>query len=178
MASPLRRPLPTPPSAEGRSSRDQQIGPLSADMHQSSPYLSHYAYPPSPSSPRPHDVYDEPPTTTLPGGTVLHQGFYDLLAMIPTPSPSRLLWGESWNQQPVVAGPRYEDLSLKPNVGMSTSTPPLSTPVLSKKGSKDMVSKPTRFVCVYCTPALSLCHLTLLPFTLFTLRMRIMRKLS
>ena len=74
--------------------------------------------------------------------------------MIPTPSPSRLLWGAGWNQQPVVAGPRYEDHS-----------PQISTPAASKKGrgiSKDMVSKLTGFVCVYCCGrALSVHSLTL-----------------
>jgi protein-serine/threonine kinase len=82
---------------------------------------------------------------------MLHQGFYDLLAMIPTPSPSRLFWGAGWNQQPVVAGPRYEDISPRTDVGVGIPTPPISTPVPFKKGrriSKDMVSKPTGFVCV------------------------------
>ena len=100
-------------------------------------------------------MYDaDPPATTLPGGTLLHQGFYDLLSMIPTPSPSRLLWG---NQEPVVvAGPRYEDLppsrgNLVHNVHPPVIVPPVSPPYSSKKGrriSKDMVSAPTGFVCV------------------------------
>src|ERR1700728_1991251 len=99
MASPLRRPLPEPPFTAGRSPHDQRFEPLAADMHESNHYLSpnvYHSFVPSP------DVNDEPPTTTLPGGTLLHQGFYDLLAMIPTPSPSRLLWGAGWNKQPVV----------------------------------------------------------------------------
>src|SRR5882672_3657410 len=144
MASPLRRPLPTPPPTIPQVQR-------LADIHGSSPYLSHYAYPPT----CPPDVYDESPTTTLPGGTLLHQGFYDLLAMIPTPSPSRLLWG--WNQQPVVAGPRYENIPEINVGGVSTPTSPISSPVPLKKGrriSKDMVSKPTGFVCVYYDTAL------------------------
>ena len=40
---------------------------------------------------QPQEFYEEP-TTSVPTGTFLHKGFYDLLAIIPTPSPSRLLW--------------------------------------------------------------------------------------
>jgi hypothetical protein len=151
MASPLRRPLPTPPSTAGRSPEGRRFGPPSADMRESSPYFSQYAYPQFGPGTR-LDVSDEPPTTTSPGRTLLHQGFYDLLAMIPTPSLSRLFWGAAWNQQPVVAGPRYEDQSPRTYVGMSTPTPLISTTVSPKKSrriSKDMVSKPTGFVCVY-----------------------------
>lgn len=171
MTSPL-RPLPTPTSAGG--GRNQLFGPLAADMHESSPYL-----PFTPTGPRPSqvDVRDEPPTTTLPGGTLLHQGFYDLLAMIPTPSPSRLLWGASWNQQAVVAGPRYEDLSPRTDVGANIPPPPLPTSRFPKKGrriSKDMVSKPTGFMCVY--RSLFVLSLTLLPVTLFTLQMQTRQK--
>jgi protein-serine/threonine kinase len=142
MASPLHRPLPTLPTAV-RSLQHQRTGPLSTGMQSSHPY------------PRLHDLQDELPTTTLPGGTMLHQGFYDLLAMIPTPSPSRLFWGAGWSQQPVAAGPRYEDMSPRTNVGVS-----IPTPVPFKKGrriSKDMVSKPTGFVCVT-TIRCSLCN--------------------
>ncbi|TFK68671.1 kinase-like protein [Pluteus cervinus] len=86
---------------------------------------------------------DAAPKTTLRGGTLLHKGFYDLLAMIPTPSPSRLLWGPPAEPEPdaVVAGPRYEDLPA--------SQPLSARPVPPKKGrriSKDMVSRPTGFV--------------------------------
>jgi protein-serine/threonine kinase len=113
-----------------------------------SPYLPKFA--PSQS---PFEINDEPPTTTLRGGTLLHQGFYDLLSMIPTPSPSRFPLF-SWRQpeQPVVAGPRYEDL-LPVNVGIDTIVPsgsfPVSPAILkkSKRISKDMVSKPTGFMC-------------------------------
>jgi protein-serine/threonine kinase len=147
MTSPSRRPLPTPPSTAGRSPQHQPFGLLPVDMHEFTPYFSPYAHLSLAPSPQPPDVNDETPTTTLPGGTLLHQGFYDLLAMIPTPSPSRLLWG-GWNEQPVVAGPRYEDLPPRTN---TIPHSPISTPLPSKKGrriSKDMVSKPTGFVCV------------------------------
>ncbi|KAJ8581448.1 hypothetical protein M405DRAFT_832424 [Rhizopogon salebrosus TDB-379] len=39
----------------------------------------------------------------LPAGTFLHKGFYDLLAMIPTPSPSRFLWGAGRSTRPTPA---------------------------------------------------------------------------
>ncbi|KAJ7594009.1 kinase-like domain-containing protein [Mycena floridula] len=111
----------------------------------SNPYYSPYSYP--------TDAYDEPPTT-LPGGTLLHKGFYDLLAMIPTPSPSRLLWGSQQQQgrpEPVVAGPRYEDqIPEPPRKSKYPASPPPVIPVTTpKKGrriSKDMVSRPTGFV--------------------------------
>ncbi|KAG6903070.1 hypothetical protein C0995_006257 [Termitomyces sp. Mi166 len=89
--------------------------------------------------------YDEP-ISSVPVGTFLHKGFYDLLAMIPTPSPSRLLWGTSkptsTAPDPIVAGPRYEDIGPGPTKAASPA-------VYTKKGrriSKDMVSKPTGFV--------------------------------
>ncbi len=50
------------------------------------------------------------------------QGLFDLLALIPTPSPSRILWGAGADFPPdVVAGPRYEDLP-------STNAPPSNSP--------------------------------------------------
>ena len=50
---------------------------------------------------------------------MLYHGFYDLSVTIPMPSPSRLFWGAGWSQQPIVAGPRYEDISPRTNVGMA-----------------------------------------------------------
>jgi len=85
----------------------------------------------------------------------LHKGFYDLLALIPTPSPSRFLWGANADPTPdVVAGTRYEDLpdsNRVPPIKLpppSVNLPPIG-PVSPKKGrriSKDMVSKPMGFV--------------------------------
>ena len=131
MASPyIRRPLPTPPPVAGRILQDQGIHGLS-NTH----------------IPRPLVVQsEEPATTTLRGGTLLHQGFYDLISMIPTPSP--LLFG--W--RPLVAGPRYEDISPVV-VGIDTATPTISCPISpiilkkSKRISKDMVSRPSGFMC-------------------------------
>ncbi|KAK1236322.1 hypothetical protein PQX77_000438 [Marasmius sp. AFHP31] len=139
-----RRPLPTPP---GRNSQFPYNYPLGrpSDLYPTNPYYSPYAHP--------DNAYDQPPSSALPAGTLLHKGFYDLLSMIPTPSPSRLLWNSQPPAEPVVAGPRYEH--IPPSHAGPTfkgtpapSSPPLS-PVTPRKGrriSKDMVSKPTGFV--------------------------------
>ena len=117
MASRPSRPLPTPPGP---------VNPLGTPDHDhiyspAHPYripLSRPEYPPGPSFP----VDEERPAATLRGGTLLHKGFYDLLALIPTPSPSRILWGAGADFPPdVVAGPRYEDLP-------STNAPPSNSP--------------------------------------------------
>jgi protein-serine/threonine kinase len=92
------------------------------------------------------------------GGTLLHKGFYDLLALIPTPSPSRILWGTGADPPPdAIAGPRYEDFPESNNAPSVNFAPPVvslpsPSPVSSKKArriSKDMVSKPTGFMCVH-----------------------------
>ncbi|EJD52588.1 kinase-like protein [Auricularia subglabra TFB-10046 SS5] len=98
-----------------------------------------YAYPPF--TPR---AYDPPTQSTLPTGTLLHKGFYDLLALIPgTPTASKLLgWGiPTTAVDPVAAGPRYEDQN-------KAAAPPAvrALPRKPRKISKDMVSKPTGFV--------------------------------
>ena len=158
MASRPSRPLPTPPGL---------VNPLTAsdfnDIYSlSNPYQSPHPHPPygllGPSLP----PRDDPPAATLRGGTLLHKGFYDLLSLIPTPSPSRFLWGASADPAPdVVAGPRYEDLPGSNDApGGKVTLPvvslPSSGPVSPKKGkriSKDMVSKPLGFVyvCDRCT---------------------------
>lgn len=134
MASPTRRPLPTPPRSPIGARPDQDTRSPGVFTF-NNPYFSPYVYPPY--APPPPDFYDDEPTTTsVPAGTFLHKGFYDLLAMIPTPSPSRFIWGNS-PETAAVAGPRYEDQS------------PAAIRAMPKKGrrvSKDMVSKPTGFV--------------------------------
>ena len=123
--------------------------PVSDSYGWSNSYFSPYYYAPFRPSTVQQSVYDaDLPATTLPGGTLLHQGFYDLLSMIPTPSPSRLLWG---NQEPAAA--RYEDLppsrgNLVHNVHPPAIVPPVSPPKKGRRISKDMVSAPTGFVCV------------------------------
>ena len=99
-----------------------------------SPYYTPYAY--SPSAYHPPEFYEEPTTTSVPTGTFLHKGFYDLLAMIPTPSPSRLLWKSTPSPSvEFVAGPRYEDQESKKPM-----------PKKGRRVNKDMVSNPTGFV--------------------------------
>ena len=104
MTSRTSRPLPVPPGP---------VTPLGGPYHDniysvSGPY-HHNLLPRPPYTALP--VEDERPAATLRGGTLLHKSFYDLLALIPMPSPSRLLWGATADPLPnVVAGPRYEDL--------------------------------------------------------------------
>lgn len=131
------RPLPRPPGPPRSYYNDC---PLNNDL-----FASHFAPYPYPAyAPPPHDPGEDAPPM-LPAGTLLHKGFYDLLAMIPTPSPSRLFqWGS--NQPSVIAGPRYEPL------GPPTNAPAIPVPSPLRKNkriSKDMVSKPTGFVCVF-----------------------------
>ncbi|KAJ7902019.1 kinase-like domain-containing protein [Mycena olivaceomarginata] len=127
-----RRPLPTPPTGPRASPYDSYRG--QADIRPdgypfSGPYFAPYSYPQAPQLP-----------TTLPGGTLLHKGFYDLLSMIPTPSPSRLIWGAPAAEEPGLAGPRYEEIR---QVSPLSSPPPVRK---ARRISKDMVSRPTGFV--------------------------------
>ena len=92
-----------------------------------------YAY----SGYQPPEFHGEP-TTSVPAGTFLHKGFYDLLAMIPTPSPSRLIWKAPTSPSDgFVAGPRYEH---------QESNTIKSMPKKGRRVSKDMVSNPTGFM--------------------------------
>ncbi|THH14240.1 hypothetical protein EW146_g6067 [Bondarzewia mesenterica] len=151
MPKPSWRPLPTPPtttpadySFPDDDHRDFHPSPANQayHIHPYPPLLNH----PGTQTP----TYDQPPTT-LRGGTILHKGFYDLLAFIPTPSPSRLLWGAESGPE-AIAGPRYEDLPTGNNAlskppGVANSPP--ANPVSPRRGrriSKDMVSKPMGFV--------------------------------
>ena len=89
------------------------------------------------------DVFGAHGASSIPVGTYLHKGFYDLLAMIPTPSPSRLLWGlpKPPDEEPtVVAGPRYEHIQPPANAAVK------AMPKKARRVSKDLVSKPTGFV--------------------------------
>jgi len=119
--------------------------PHAADMHgHPGPYyIPYHHYPPYQYAPPTPDLYEEPATSSFPVGTILHKGFYDLLSMIPTPSPSRLLWRPSPPPPPPpddpVAGPRYEELDTARIKAM---------PKKGRRVSKDMVSKPTGFVYV------------------------------
>lgn len=158
MASRPSRPLPTPPGP---------VNPLGGPDHShiyslANPYRTPLPRPPYTPLGLSLPVDDEPPTATLRGGTLLHKGFYDLLALIPTPSPSRFLWAAGADPAPdALAGPRYEDLPELNDVPPVKFAPPTVKlpspgPVSPKKGkriSKDMVSKPMGFVyvCDHCT---------------------------
>jgi hypothetical protein len=147
----VHRPLPNLPSSSTLTrQRANQAPPAVDPFSMNNPYFAPYAYPSYAPPPLP-EIPDEPTTSTVPTGTFLHRGFYDLLAMIPTPSPSRLFWGTP-NNEPGVAGPRYEDIKPPPGGAVKAS------PKKGRRISKDMVSKPTGFVCVcYChvVPCLS-----------------------
>ncbi|KAJ2914388.1 hypothetical protein MD484_g6031, partial [Candolleomyces efflorescens] len=137
------RPLPALPDDHITGSPHNQYyrGPVAYGLYPHNypqysqfPHASGYAAPVS-------DVYDSPATSSLPVGTFLHKGFYDLLSMIPTPSPSRLLWGPPKPEpEPIVAGPRYEHIHPPANNAVK------AMPKKGRRVSKDMVSKPTGFV--------------------------------
>ncbi|KAG1862558.1 kinase-like domain-containing protein [Suillus subalutaceus] len=119
--------------------------PLTSDLV---PRVSYYRPAAWPAATPTYDDYEETPPTILPAGTFLHKGFYDLLAMIPTPSQSRFLWGGGGsNQVPptdgeiISAGPRHEDINPKPR-----HTPGSSPLKKGRRVSKAMVSRPTGFV--------------------------------
>ncbi|KAJ7163584.1 kinase-like protein [Mycena crocata] len=119
------RPLPTPPTRGPRYDDERQN-----HDYDGYPFAGQYSYP--------------TPQTILPGGTMLHKGFIDILSMIPTPSASRLLWGSPVAEEPGLAGPRYEE--IKP---AARQLSPPSSPAPARKTrriSKDMVSRPTGFV--------------------------------
>lgn len=164
-----RRPLPTLPANHpaNPTTRPNQYRP--EDIYSlENPYFSPYPHPPV--SLHPPDIYDAP-ATILPGGTLLHKGFYDLLAMIPTPSPSRLIWGAPAPEL-ALAGPRYEDTNPAYRAA-PVSSPPVS-PVHAKKGrriSKDMVSKPTGFVYVIPSSTRTTSHVAFWSATLSMHRM-------
>ena len=165
------RPLPTPPTMPGEGYWRNDYLDL-----RNEPGLPQYPFQPyQPYGVTPTTPFSDHPTT-LRGGTILHRGFYDLLALIPsTPSPSRFFWPARAPQEPEpVAGPRYEEIPSPPNpppVGAPSSPPP---PL--RKGrriSKDMVSKPTGFVYVLARFLLIRPHPLSLTATSYTHPMRI-----
>ena len=150
-----RRPLPTPPVvAQDRANvYGIQSGPVGlANSYLYSSFISPFPNPPLPRD-IPLDEGERP--SVLRGGTLLHKGFYDLLALIPsTPSPSRFLWRTP--NDDLVAGARYEDIPPSPSravPGPQKALPSTSPTTVSparnlklRRISKDMVSKPTGFV--------------------------------
>ena len=158
MAKP-RRPLPSPPQVNYEYSMIHEIHDLPSGLPGSYPshqYIAPFPYPPSFQQNTTHQVEEHTERTALTGGTLLHKGFYDLLALLPsTPSPSRLFWRGGQDAEPVVAGPRYEDILPDdiPSRGIpavSVASNPVSSPrnLKARRISKDMVSKPMGFMCV------------------------------
>lgn len=118
----------------------------SADVYAPSiPYFSGRSYLEYPYRDQPAQ---EQGGSSLLGGTLLHKGFYDLLALIPTTATaSRLLWGPARDEP--VAGPRYE--SIAPQPSPTPGAPVQNTvtngpPRRGRRISKEMVSKPMNFV--------------------------------
>ncbi|KAG8925338.1 hypothetical protein FRC00_004085 [Tulasnella sp. 408] len=95
-----------------------------------------------------------------PGGTILHKGFYDLLALsTPVVETVSRFWTGAINpyrEEPLVASPPYEQIPAGApprvaNVPVGQLPPPTVSPTSTptKKGrrvSKDMIGKPTGFV--------------------------------
>ena len=141
------RPLPAPPTMPGEGYwRNDYLDPRNEPGSPYYPFRPYQSYGVTPTAP----FSDHP--TTLRGGTILHKGFYDLLALIPsTPSPSRFFWPTRTPQDPEpVAGPRYEEIPSSPPRSPPVQAPSSPPPPLRKgrRISKDMVSKPTGFVYV------------------------------
>ena len=161
-----RRPLPTPPVALPRA--DWESSHTLTGLPGGHPDLYAYGSPCAIPAPYPYYADFSPtppvspqydaPSSTLRGGTLLHKGFYDLLAFIPSSaSPSRLLWPRSQNQaaEGLISGPRYEEIpsNERPKPLSPPTSPVSSSPrnLKARRISKDMVSKPTGFVYVHCT---------------------------
>ncbi|KAG9220736.1 hypothetical protein CCMSSC00406_0003835 [Pleurotus cornucopiae] len=145
-----RRPLPALPTTRAEYYYDLPRSP--AMYSATNPYFNSQV-PYSPFSDHGAPDLREEPTSSVPVGTMLHKGFYDLLAMIQTPSPSRLLWGPpAPPSEPIVAGPRYEQIPAGIPPEIKPVAPAISanvSPTGLRKGrriSKDMVSHPTGFI--------------------------------
>lgn len=145
------RPLPaTPDLAVGQQLFNTNyydgVPKSSADIYAASaPYLPPAPYPQYAVQSSP--VREDEPAS-LPGGTLLHKGFYDLLAL----TASRLLWGQQQQKnEELVAGPRYEHVSPQSPARrgpgpLPTAVSPNASPRKGRRLSKDMVSKPMNFV--------------------------------
>jgi protein-serine/threonine kinase len=157
MAYAARRPLPPPPMDINGVYEYAGLprSPVSsADMYSASSPYSATPFPFFPFSSRP--VADEaysPTRSILAGGTLLHKGFYDLLALA---TPSRLFAAASPSK--LAAGPRYEQIypgsppaivpsALDAKGVVKSPAPGAVTPLVkNRRISKDMVSSPTGFV--------------------------------
>lgn len=154
MAALPRRPLPVPPASTQYKNvqyrYDTPIDDIQEDSFIGSPFSSPNPYP----SFMPQRILDYGNNTSaLRGGTLLHKGFYDLLALIPsTPSASRFFW-PTGEDPDLIAGPRYETIPNNPppapsptSMPPATSVPSHSKNLKARRISKEMVSKPTEFM--------------------------------
>lgn len=98
-------------------------------------------------------LLDERGASAFPGGTILHKGFYDLLALsAPVVQSVSRFWNvtAAKTESSLVAGPQYERLepATPPrltNVPASSAPTSPVTPVKKRRISKDMVSTPRGF---------------------------------
>lgn len=91
----------------------------------------------------------------VPGGTILHKGFYDLLALS---TPVVQTVSRFWNgvagarEDPLVVGAPYEQLPVGPPPrvvdGPLPPTSPNATPRKTRRVSKDMIGPPKGFMYV------------------------------
>ena len=155
MAYAARRPLPPAPMnviGVNEYSGLSRTPMSSADMYSpSSPYSTPFPY--FPFSSRPANAEEYTPTRSiLAGGTLLHKGFYDLLALA---TPSRFFAAATPSK--LTPGPPYEQLnagsppaivpSSKDAKDLKQFTPGAATPLRkNRRISKDMVSSPRGFV--------------------------------
>jgi hypothetical protein len=162
MAYAARRPLPPPPmdiNGVNEYSGLPRSPVSSADMYSASSPYSAIPFPYFPFSSRPaaEDSY-APTRSILAGGTLLHKGFYDLLALA---TPSRFFAAATPSK--LTAGPRYEQINpgsppaivpsaLEAKNVVKPPAPGAVTPLVkNRRISKDMVSSPTGFVYVRST---------------------------
>lgn len=147
MTAQYRRPLPLTP--------DLAVGNYGAhNFYGDDPRADYYtpSFPTFPAFPYPsysarQEAERSLAPSALPTGTLLHKGFYDLLAFSAN-TASRFLWGAPREGEPL-AGPRYESIPPRSPPPQSAPSGPATPNVSPRKGrriSKDMVSKPTNFM--------------------------------
>ena len=145
MTAQYRRPLPVPPDLAGNYGAHIFYNDLpdasAANYVPSFPSFPAFPYPSYAAKQEAEHIVGP---SALPSGSLLHEGFYDLLAFSAN-TASRFLWGAPKEEQPL-AGPRYENIPpSSPPLQTSPSGPNVS-PKKGRRISKDMVSKPTNFM--------------------------------
>jgi protein-serine/threonine kinase len=77
---------------------------------------------------------------TLPRGTVLHKGFYDLLSILPNTASQLRAWkvpGNNDDEDHIIAGPRYDEIPPPPETPPKAPSPQQAGP---PRGLFDRVS--------------------------------------